>query len=1360
MFQKILRFFNNHARNNQRILRHMDGLIGQINRLEDTYRELSDEDLAKKTTEFKTLYAQGTPLDELLVPAFATVREASRRVLGMRPFDVQLCGGIALHKGMIAEMKTGEGKTLVATLPVYLNALTGKGVHVVTVNDYLAQRDSSSMRPLYEFLGLSVGCIVQDLSHFQRHQAYHSDITYGTNNEFGFDYLKDNMKFSPDEMCQRGFAYAIVDEVDSILIDEARTPLIISGPAEGASDLYATVNEIITHLKPEHYEIEEKTKSVAFTDQGYIEVEKLTKQAGMVSGTDLFQPANLMLVHHLNQSLKAHKTFQKDVDYIVKDGKVILIDEFTGRMMKGRRYSDGLHQAIEAKEHVEIEVENQTLASITFQNYFRMYEKLAGMTGTGETEAVEFHDIYKMPVLSIPTNVPVERKDLEDEIFRIFDQKLQVVLKQIKECHDRLQPVLVGTLSIEKSEVFARALKKLGVPFSVLNARHHEQEARIIAQAGSPGAITIATNMAGRGTDIKLGGNLDVMLAEGLQGIEDPQEREQIAQNIRKKHEEQEEIVRKAGGLFVLGTERNENRRIDNQLRGRSGRQGDPGASKFFISLDDDLMRIFGPNLKMLDYSLRKTEQSDTDPIAHPWLTRSIEKAQQKVEAQHFDTRKHLLKYADVLNAQRTAVYEERHFLINAQDVHPLVLNITQSLVTDMVHQARDPKKSGDQGDLAHLSEALVRIFNINVDFTDQDRASSEEIQAKIMEKIREKQDSFTTEWGLEMRTRMEKSLMLKTLDQTWIAHLNAMDHLRSGIHLQAYGQKDPLNEYRHEAFVMFKAMKSHWHTSFLTSYYHANPQHIEQYEEEDEDIEELLKKWSYQHASMDENDGDEAQAALGSEESSSNGAVNYREVLDKLLAQDRDWDPESFDEDDLDALWGNDVRGEKAVKKGGKKGLSRDASGSGSGSGHSGKKQSPANAHSSPSSGKKQGAFGKSTNTPNRALASPSSPRQKQRPTPKQANSASPTQSMGKFVRTDLSVTGTSPGKKAYAHPFSRRAPSKRGPYVPKNNNEFDPLMGGQDSSGQRRDSTGGRAPTTRWQSPRNANSAVPHPRDGERNTTRATPMERTGGGARRALSSRDPNALSSQFYASRIVGGGRAFARSRLGRQQAGAEDLGRSNVRQPMGKESGAMGSRSRGAAKNPKDYGSNETNRGKSRYTNPAKNRDNESFSAEPSRDNTDLGQKFGAPAGGLKKAASRFALSSRRAVGRGPANRGIGKEPVVYETDSYSPSPRGKTNQRTSPGGRPPVGQEQRTSSFDKTSGSREKFGKLPGSSAPGFKKRSDGPGRGEEKPGAARGFSKFSRNSSTDRAKPGTKKPKNPPVSGKKPGPKPSPKRF
>jgi preprotein translocase subunit SecA len=785
---------------------------------------LSDQELQNKTQEFRQRLAQGESLTDLLPEAFATVREASRRVLGMRHFDVQLKGGIFLHRGMIAEMKTGEGKTLVATLPVYLNALVGKGVHVVTVNDYLAQRDSGHMGHIYKFLGLSVGCIIQDLTNTQRYDAYHSDITYGTNNEFGFDYLRDNMKFSIQEMCQRPFYYAIVDEVDSILIDEARTPLIISGPAEDSSDLYVKVNDIILQLVDGDYEKEEKTKSISFTDQGYEHVEHLVQQHQLIQGDDLFQPINLMLVHHLNQALKAQKMFHRDIDYIVRDDKVIIIDEFTGRMMKGRRYSDGLHQALEAKEGVTIEEENRTLASITFQNYFRMYPKLAGMTGTALTEAHEFDSIYKLPVIAIPTNEPVARKDLDDEIFRTFDQKKAAIIQQVKECYERKQPILVGTASIEKSELFSRALMKENIPHHVLNARQHEKEAMIIAEAGLPGAVTIATNMAGRGTDIKLGGNLDVQLAQALTDIEDPVARAEIEADVRAKVASQAAIAREAGGLFILGTERHENRRIDNQLRGRSGRQGDPGISKFYISLEDDLMRIFGPNLALMNYSLRKNEQKDNEPIAHPWLTRAIEKAQQRVEAQHFDTRKTLLKYAEVLNAQRKAVYEERMVLMSLENVSDHLNEMISHTIDALVSFCTPEKNASSQWNLDKLSKSIQEVFSLSYSWQHEDTLSYakliQDIQEKVSEHLALKREAMASESIISL----EKNILLHTLDTAWIHHINAMEHLRSGIHLQAYGQKDPLNEYKREAFLMFQGMRTQWYHEALKTLFSLQP--------------------------------------------------------------------------------------------------------------------------------------------------------------------------------------------------------------------------------------------------------------------------------------------------------------------------------------------------------------------------------------------------------------------------------------------------------------------------------------------------------------------------------------------------------
>lgn len=924
-------FWNFAERRNKRALRSLFDLVKKINALEPEMKALSDEALAGKTVEFQKDLAEGKTLDDILIPAFAVVRETSWRVLGMRPFDVQLLGGIALHKGMIAEMKTGEGKTLVATAPVYLNALNGQGVHVITVNDYLAQRDSTHMAKLYEFLGLSVGCVINSISPDQRKRAYDCDITYGTNNEFGFDYLRDNMKFSRQDRVQRGHVFAIVDEVDSILIDEARTPLIISGAADDASDLYTTIDYIVRQAVAEDYEKEEKTKSIAFTDTGYQHMERLVKQAGLIKGEQLFQPANLMIVHHLNQALKALHMFHRDVDYIVKDDKVMIIDEFTGRIMVGRRYSDGLHQALEAKERVEIESENQTLASITFQNYFRLYKKLSGMTGTASTEAAEFQEIYRLPVLSIPTHRPVARQDLDDEIFRTFDQKVKAIVKQVQECVKRKQPVLVGTASIEKSEVFAKAFAKAGIRCNVLNARQHEREAVIIAEAGSPGAVTIATNMAGRGTDIKLGGNWEMQVAQLLRGDETPEERQALEKRVQDDIERKADIARQGGGLYVLGTERHESRRIDNQLRGRSGRQGDPGQSKFFISLEDDLMRIFGPNMKMMEYALRSHKDEEDTPLTHPWLSRAIEKAQQRVEAQHFETRKHLLKYADVLNIQRTTVYCERDSLMDLDDASAWLQVAVDKTIATMIEGVCEGKKllpqAGEtlarearrlfavalegQDDLLHRAGAQAAnapgaqtatvghgdyrtqtgsipgqpahrghsAFGQNFDEHGPEKmmdvpgtldaenshnpahadgrtnahgqvntdgqsgtdfiqhsqnatslsslATPEQMRTHLVQAVKSKQQALQEALGAERFGRLAKTTLLRILDEVWIAHLNAMEHLRSGIHLQAYAQKDPLNEYKHQAFVMFANMLTQWQQEVVASVFHTDPQTV-----------------------------------------------------------------------------------------------------------------------------------------------------------------------------------------------------------------------------------------------------------------------------------------------------------------------------------------------------------------------------------------------------------------------------------------------------------------------------------------------------------------------------------------------------
>jgi preprotein translocase subunit SecA len=795
---------------NDRSLKAYQQRVPRINAFETAISALSDAALTAKTAEFRARIAGGTSLDDLLPEAFAVVREASKRVLGMRPFDVQLVGGMVLHDGKIAEMKTGEGKTLVATLPVYLNALSGKGVHVVTVNDYLATRDSGEMGRLYGFLGLSTGVIVHGLSDDQRRAAYACDVTYGTNNEFGFDYLRDNMKYRLEDMVQRPFSYAIVDEVDSILIDEARTPLIISGPAEDSSDLYRRVNAVVAELVKDKstYEKDEKQKSVHMTEPGSETVEDMLREAGIITEGNLYDIFNVSVVHHVQQSLRAHTLFARDVDYIVRDDKVIIIDEFTGRMMEGRRYSEGLHQALEAKEFVTVQQENQTLASITFQNYFRLFPKLAGMTGTAMTEADEFAEIYKLSVVEIPTNVRVTRRDEDDEVYRTNGEKYHAVATLIEEARLRKQPVLVGTVSIEKSETLSEILKKRKIPHAVLNARFHEQEATIISQAGAPGAVTIATNMAGRGTDIKLGGNLDMRIKQETETIADPAAREAKIAAIRAEVAENHEKVKASGGLFVIGTERHESRRIDNQLRGRSGRQGDPGASRFFLSLEDDLMRIFGSD--RMGGMLQRLGLKDGEAIVHPWINKALEKAQKKVEARNFDTRKNLLKYDDVMNDQRKEVYAQRREYMSAADVSETVAAFRSELVDAMV-AARVPEKAfAEQWETAELAADVKRIFNLDLPIVDWGREEGIEetgIRDRLQQAVDSAAASKAANFGPEIMRYIEKSLLLQMFDTVWKEHLLALDHLRQGIGLRAYGQRDPLNEYKAEAFTLFNAM-------------------------------------------------------------------------------------------------------------------------------------------------------------------------------------------------------------------------------------------------------------------------------------------------------------------------------------------------------------------------------------------------------------------------------------------------------------------------------------------------------------------------------------------------------------------------
>ncbi|HTJ64499.1 MAG TPA: preprotein translocase subunit SecA [Alphaproteobacteria bacterium] len=792
---------------NDRVVAGLRPIVQKTNALEEKYKPLSDADLRAQTDVLRGRLAEGETLDDIMPDAFAVVREAAKRTLGQRHFDVQLMGGAVLHSGKIAEMKTGEGKTLVATLAVYLNALEGKGVHVVTVNDYLAQRDSGWMGQVYRFLGLTVGCIVNDLDDQERREAYGSDVTYGTNNEFGFDYLRDNMKYRLEDMVQRPFNFAIVDEVDSILIDEARTPLIISGPAQDSSELYQRVDALIPSLDPEDYDKDEKHKTVALNEAGTEKIEELLRGAGLLETGTLYDVQNVNLVHHVNQALRAHKLFTRDVDYIVKDDKVVIIDEFTGRMMSGRRYSEGLHQALEAKEHTTIQQENQTLASITFQNYFRMYPKLGGMTGTAMTEAGEFGEIYKLDVVEMPTNRDVQRKDEDDEVYRTAAEKNDAIVNLIEEARKRQQPVLVGTVSIEKSEQLAALLKKKKIPHSVLNARYHEQEAAIVAEAGRPGAVTIATNMAGRGTDIQLGGNLESRTRTEADGLEGEAREAKIAE-IRKELEAAKEIVMQSGGLYVVGTERHESRRIDNQLRGRSGRQGDPGNSKFFLSLEDDLMRIYG--MQRMDGVLQRLGIQEGEAIIHPWINKALERAQKKVEQQHFEVRKNLLKYDDVMNDQRKVIYEQRKEVMAADLVDGIIEDMRHDVIDRIVSRNVPANSYAEQWNIASLDTEVKDLLGLTLPI--QEWAQEQGITGEVvLERVMAASDAMAAEkvasYGPEIMNQIGRSLLLQILDQSWKEHLLALDHLRQGINLRAYGQRDPLNEYKREAFTLFAAM-------------------------------------------------------------------------------------------------------------------------------------------------------------------------------------------------------------------------------------------------------------------------------------------------------------------------------------------------------------------------------------------------------------------------------------------------------------------------------------------------------------------------------------------------------------------------
>ena len=792
---------------NSRFIKKLTPDIDKINKLDESYTKLTDKELSAKTLLFKERIKKGENLDDILTEAFATVREAAKRTLGERHYDVQLIGGIVLHRGMISEMKTGEGKTLVSTLPAYLNALTGKGVHIVTVNDYLAKRDSEWMGQIYKFLGLKVGCIVHGMNDSERKEAYSADITYATNNELGFDYLRDNMKFESSQLTQRPFNFAIVDEVDSILIDEARTPLVISGPSQESSNLYKEVDDLIKTLSTEDFEKDEKIRSVTLTDKGVEKVEKLLTNASLLKEGKLHDIQNVGLVHHVNQALKAHQIFQKDKDYLVKNEKVVIVDEFTGRMMEGRRFSDGLHQALEAKEGVKIEIENQTLASITFQNYFRLYPKISGMTGTALTEAGEFSDIYKLDVVEIPTNVSIKRIDEDDEIYRTTTEKEKAITNLISDCHKRKQPVLVGTITIEKSERLSDILKKGNIPHNVLNARYHEQEAQIIAQAGVPGSVTIATNMAGRGVDIQMGGNLTLKLESELSKVS-KEEKSKLEKEIKDEHAKLRSKAIAAAGLYVMGTERHESRRIDNQLRGRSGRQGDSGKSKFFLSLEDDLMRIFGS--ERLDAMLQKLGIKENEAIIHPWINKALEKAQKKVEGRNFEIRKSLLRFDDVMNDQRKVIYQQRKEIMSSKNIRETVESMRGDVLDDILEKFIPKKSYPEQWDRKAIHAEILRIFNLDLTikkWTEEEGITKEIVRSRIQESVDKKLKEKDKLYSVELMNIAEKNLLLQILDQIWKDHLLSLDHLKQGIGLRAYGQKDPLNEYKMESFEMFKNM-------------------------------------------------------------------------------------------------------------------------------------------------------------------------------------------------------------------------------------------------------------------------------------------------------------------------------------------------------------------------------------------------------------------------------------------------------------------------------------------------------------------------------------------------------------------------
>jgi len=817
---------------NDRKLKPLRARVNRINALEPMMEALSDSALKGKTAEFRKRLADGATLDSLLEEAFAVTREAAKRATGMRHFDVQLMGGMILHSGAIAEMRTGEGKTLVATLAAYLNALEGKGVHVVTVNDYLARRDAEWMGQIYGFLGMTTGVIVHGVTDEERKAAYAADITYGTNNEFGFDYLRDNMKYALEQMAQRGHHFAIVDEVDSILIDEARTPLIISGPTDDRSDLYIKIDAMVPRLADGDYELDEKQRSVTYTESGMEKIESWLAEEGLLEGS-LWEPSNISLVHHANQALRAHKLYTRDKDYIVKDGQVMLIDEFTGRMMEGRRLSEGLHQAIEAKEKTDIKPENVTLASITFQNYFRLYKKLAGMTGTALTEADEFADIYKLEVVDLPTNRPIQRIDEDDVVYRTAKAKYAEIVKEVRECHAKGQPILLGTASIEKSEVLSSLLTAAKIPHKVLNARHHEQEAYIVANAGVPGAVTVATNMAGRGTDIQLGGNYEMRLDQEKAQKESELGRELtegetslLASQIKADIEVKKKRALDAGGLYVLGTERHESRRIDNQLRGRTGRQGDPGKSKFYISIEDDLMRIFAA--ERMDAVMRRLGIKEDEGITHPWMNKAMETSQRKIEQRNFEIRKNVLKYDDVINDQRKAIFEQRMDFMRAADVSDVIADMREHVIEALVTRTMPEKAFAEQWDVAGLREALRNDFAIDLpvdQWAAEEGVANKELAQRIRTAVDKVYEAITASVGADQMRRIEKQVLLQVLDMRWREHLQMIDQLRSVIHLRSYGQRDPLNEFKSEAFNLFHALLEELRATVTRSLMHIRVQ-------------------------------------------------------------------------------------------------------------------------------------------------------------------------------------------------------------------------------------------------------------------------------------------------------------------------------------------------------------------------------------------------------------------------------------------------------------------------------------------------------------------------------------------------------